>query len=335
MSGLLDNKTRVIDVFLTQEGKRQISVGDLKVEFASFTDSGIIYSDDLISGSQYNENNLSLEQCSLPQDQITFEADDSGQIVPFKNELGIRIKNGRIISNSFSPSTTTEISGSTETVTFLKGDEFASLADSLLASSLGNYKKLQIIGSSNSLNDNKNFAASPNNVEFVINDKNPINDQGLWVSHINHVESLFNDPRLSNVKNFNYLPPINRVDDKSIDVTDHKSTSKYHLGRYPIWGTSHLNKLSYNQIKFELDYFEDKGYSKTISFDPTSQGNRLMLQMFEKKFDRLQKLDVIDFGKHVTGNSSAPTAHIFFLGKIFEDDNDTHTFVHLFTLVFE
>ena len=38
MAGILDNKLRIMDVAITEEGKRQISSGRLKIEFATFTD---------------------------------------------------------------------------------------------------------------------------------------------------------------------------------------------------------------------------------------------------------------------------------------------------------
>jgi hypothetical protein len=86
MSGILDNKSRVLDTILTNEGKRQIARGDLKVEYISYSDVGTYYAKDLISGSADASSRLYFEQCSLPQDQITFEADDSGNIKPFNND---------------------------------------------------------------------------------------------------------------------------------------------------------------------------------------------------------------------------------------------------------
>ena len=38
MAGILDKKKRFIDLVVTQEGKRQIASGQLKIEFASAND---------------------------------------------------------------------------------------------------------------------------------------------------------------------------------------------------------------------------------------------------------------------------------------------------------
>ena len=42
--GILDNKTRFIDLVITQEGKRQIASGKLRAEFASISDTATFYS---------------------------------------------------------------------------------------------------------------------------------------------------------------------------------------------------------------------------------------------------------------------------------------------------
>lgn len=335
MSGILNNKSRVIDILVTQEGKRQIASGDMRIEYVSFTDAGTYYAADLHSGSRDATNRIFLEQCNLPQDQITLEADDSGRLQPFKGVSGVQINDGRIVNYSFNATTGSLISGSSESMSFLKGDEFASSAGSLLGDMLDNFRKIQVIATKNQLFEDDGFGIGPKDITFTIHNSRPLADRGSWTAHVDHVESLFNDPRLSRVKNFNYLPPINRIDDVSIDRSDHRLTGPHQLGNYPPWGRSHLFEVTYDQIRHELGYYEDLGYCKTVNFEPTSRDNRLVLQMFEQEFSALRKLDVIDYGQHVTGDPSAPSAHIFFVGRIFEDDNDTHTFVHLFTLLFE
>ena len=79
MSGILDNKKRIMDVVITQEGKRQMANGDIRIQFASFTDKHTYYEADVVSGSSDAQGRLYFEASSLPFDQITFETDDSGQ----------------------------------------------------------------------------------------------------------------------------------------------------------------------------------------------------------------------------------------------------------------
>ena len=84
MSGILDSKSRVMDVVITEEGRRQMHNGNLKIEFASFTDCHTFYEADAVSGSADASKRIFLEApTTLTQDQITFETDGSGNIVSF------------------------------------------------------------------------------------------------------------------------------------------------------------------------------------------------------------------------------------------------------------
>lgn len=335
MSGILDNKSRVLDAIVTFEGRRQIAAGNLRIEHVSFTDAGAYYAPDLVSGSADASSRITLEACNLPQDQITFEADDSGRLKSFKNGSGIQVQDGQLITYSFDSLESVNITGSLEHATFLKGDEFASTAETLLGSSLENFKRLQLIATHDRIFDDEGFGLGNSNIEFTINNKRPISNPSRFVANLNHLESLFNDVRLSHVKNFKYLPPINKIDDPQIDKSDHRSVSEHSLGQYRPWGRVNNEKLSYAQIKHELEFYERQGYCKTINIDPTSRENNLVCQFFERSYNQLKKLDVIDYGKLRTNDSAHPIGHVFFVGKIFVDDNDTHTFVHLFTLVFD
>lgn len=330
MSGILDSKSRVLDTILTQEGKRQIARGDLKVQYISYSDSGTYYARDLTSGSADATTRLHFEQCSLPQDQITFEADDSGNIKPFNNE-DVIIKNGQMISYSFNALTASVLTGSMQNVTILTGTEFASTAESLLISAVDNFNKLQLIGTSDKLFEDDGFSIGNNDLTFVINDSVPINDQTQRVVSISQLESLFQDIRLCNVKNFAYLPPVNKNVPNTVNKKDSRETKEYHLGNYGPWGRTQVNGLTPAQLEFELKHYEYSGCSRTITFDPTSLKNRIVGQFFEVGFDTMKKLDVIDFGQYVINGTNK---HAFFIGKIVLDDNDSQTFIHLFTLVF-
>ena len=39
MAGLLDPKKRVLDTFMTEEGRKQASTGRMRVEYVSFSDA--------------------------------------------------------------------------------------------------------------------------------------------------------------------------------------------------------------------------------------------------------------------------------------------------------
>lgn len=331
MSGILDNKTRVLDTIVTLEGRRQIASADLKIEYVSFTDTATYYKADIASGSADATVRLYLEQCHLPQDSITFEADDSGRLKPFKNNSGIPVKDGQIIQYSFAALTASILEGSSQNMSFLRGDEFASTAETLLASSIENFERLRVIGTRDKIFEDDGFSMGNSEIEFTIHDDKPLPDPTMHVANLNSMESLFQDVRLSKVDNFKYLPPINKIDDNSIDKRDHRATTTSHLGNYPPWGRTHIHGLSPKQLEFELSHFEQMGYTKTITFEPTSRSNTLVGQFFEINFNTMKKLDIIDYGYYTWRGSRR---HAFFAGKVMVDQNGSHTFLHLFTLVF-
>lgn len=81
--GLLNNKERIFDSILTDEGRRQLGTGRFKPAFYSFSDVGAVYSpsDIYATGSVPSSSIrtlLAFEAFPLPQDQVAYEADDSG-----------------------------------------------------------------------------------------------------------------------------------------------------------------------------------------------------------------------------------------------------------------
>ena len=332
MSGILNNKTRIMEVPMSLEGRRQLSLGKMRIEHISFTDASTYYAADLVSGSADATARIYLECSNLPQDQITFEADDSGRLQSFNSDQNIQLKDGRILDYSFTAATSSFIAGSFDTVTTLTGSEFASTSELLLPQSLENFKKLRIIATRDSLFEDDGFDVSSSNVEFTIHDKKPIADTSLQIANIDNVDSIFSDPRFDRMLNFKYLPPINRTRDTQYAKTSNSDMSSRILGNYPPWGRQ--TQLTYDNIKSELDFYGNQGYVKTIRFDPTSSGNNLVGQFFEQGRDYLKKLDVIDYGSFRTQDSSQPIVKIFFVGKMLVDSKDSNTFVHMFTLMF-
>lgn len=336
MSGILDNKSRILDTFITQEGRRQIATGDLRIEYVTFTDDATYYKADIASGSADATNRIYFEACNLPQDQITFEANDAGRLKPFKNLTGIDVSDGKITSTLILPSSGSVVTGSNSQFLQLTGSNFASQADLLLGSTIENFKQLRILGTKGRILDNEKFETSENDITFSITENRPIPKNVREYAHLSRLEGLFSDPRLSRVKNFNFLPPINKNVDKSIDTTDPLSIpGELKIGEFKPWGL--IDPLDINDLVKEISYYEQTGYCREIKFDPTSRNNTLVGQFFEVGNTSIKKLDIIDFGQHVwqDENDNLQWWHVFFAGKILTDDNGDDTFIHLFTLVFK
>ena len=84
MAGILDNKTRILDTIVTELGRRQISSGKMKIEYATLTDASAYYEFDPVSGSSDATRRIYFEAPGKrKQDLITFETDDGGKLLGF------------------------------------------------------------------------------------------------------------------------------------------------------------------------------------------------------------------------------------------------------------
>jgi hypothetical protein len=112
MSGILDSKTRVLDTIVTLEGRRQLATGGINIRYVSFTDAATYYAADIVSGSADATLRLYLESCNLPQDQVTFQADSDGRLLPYASNDSATLRYGQLIQSNLvnSASNTTSAS---------------------------------------------------------------------------------------------------------------------------------------------------------------------------------------------------------------------------------
>lgn len=311
MSGILDKKTRILDTIVTLDGRRQIADGKLRIEYASFTDTHTFYEADIVSGSTSAYDRLFFEACSLPQDQITFESDDSGFMLSFRGGA-VNAHGGKVLSGSTSTKTLTAVSSSIQ---------FASSATTLLSSSVDNFDKQNVLGSIDPFLEHNKFEVDRETLKFTITSEKPFDLGDMAETSIDNVESLFQDKRLSHVPNFLYLPPVNMP-------TSEGGESEL-LGDYPRIGQPPM--FDFNVLMKDL---RDREYD-TIRFHKTSRSNNIVGQFFEIGQTEFKKLDVIDFGEFRVDDPNFPEKHVFFVGKIFPDVKGMFTFVNMFTLIFE
>lgn len=366
MSGILNSKTRVMDTIVTLQGRRQLAAGGLNIAYVSFSDATTFYSADEVSGSTDASSRLYLEACNLPQDMLTFTADDSGRLLPFTPSTGswspdYIMKSGQLLSGSGANGYTTVV-----------GSTFASESERLCASSLQNFKNLYIIGSRDSLledDEGAAFGLSSTTVTFNVDDKVPLGDPARQSANINEMESLFNDPRCSRLPNFRFLPPLRSPPIESSVISQSSNGESYiesklprHRGTRPTFQWNNAFKkgnrkltsikrmsvgnllgsyqplganrvLSDEAVNRDLQYFEKMGLRKDIDFVPRPLVNHMFCQAFEQKNGTLLKLDILDFGKVTMELGRSGDA--YFIGKVVTDENGTNTFLHIFTMIFE
>jgi hypothetical protein len=236
------------------------------------------------------------------------------------NTSGLTLAGGRILS------------GSADEFVILSGSAFASQAETLLASSLDNFQNLMTIGTLDSVFEDDHFELSHGDIKFRVTNDVPISDLSSQTANISQLESFFSDDRFSNIPNFKFLPPINRVSDKNLDPLNPAVRKQYKMGEFQTLGSNNI--LSPEQLDSQLDVARKKGNSVVVRFDPTNNTNRLAGQFFEMRDGELRKLDVLEFGQFKVDDDEYPDRHVFFAGKVYQDDFGAHTFVRLFTLVF-
>lgn len=98
MAGILDNKKRIMDTIVTQEGRRQLSSGKFTIKYASFTDGNVFYEADLSAGTSDATIRVPFEAVNKFQDNIVFETDDSGNLLSYQGD-GVELNaDGSIVS---------------------------------------------------------------------------------------------------------------------------------------------------------------------------------------------------------------------------------------------
>ena len=98
--GILDSKSRIIDAILTSEGRRQMAENTFEISYVTFTDSGVAYIPDSANGHVDPTDKIYFEACNLPQDQITFEANDEGNLMPLRNQdIKAKSTTGNVLSD--------------------------------------------------------------------------------------------------------------------------------------------------------------------------------------------------------------------------------------------
>lgn len=205
--GILDSKTRIIDLILTNEGKRQLVNGQMVTEYISFSDSSISYNDEDLE-------KLILESNNLPQDQITAESDVNELLRKLITDK-FKIINSNVYDINLNP---------------ISGSELTNYFDEVSNSSLENFKKLQIIKSYDSFNTFDDLNSDKKLAQFKITEddinKSDNTNKPNFKLNINTMPSVFLDTDTSKSKNYLYLPPVDENDSQLFDYGFKKGTNQ-------------------------------------------------------------------------------------------------------------
>lgn len=349
--GILDKKTRFIDLVVTQEGKKQIAAGNLRAEFASLSDSNAFYDKSEFDNIQ---ERLYFEVMERPENAIVLEKDDSGNLFPFDfSPTGSIVGNDMFVGN---------VERNVVVMKAATGSQFASTQSEILDASLKHFVKNYFIGTLDP-QDRNEFELSKKSLSYTITNTQPFQGSPFReIINVNDAEPFFLDSKLAHIPNFQFLPPVNEDGSNYGVYDDLRSTTR------ETWDDikSDLG-LEYSEVKDEIagdntnlldNLAGSPGYLsqkllidgelpvpkvstkqvETILFNKTSTENNLLLQIYEDSPGAtMTKLDVIDAG--VFPDPSDPNnrvrKRIFFVGKVFFDSFKVPTFVNIFTIIMD
>ena len=309
MAGILDKKTRFMDTILTDRGRKELAKGELNFAFATFSDLGTFYESSVENPNIAEEavSRIMLEAFSRYQDLVIPEFDaDRNSFFPAGQ---FDIVAGKLVS----------ISGS---VGVVRGEDLIVSSSNAIGNSLESLQELRPLRSKEPLGRDSGFSLSQNRALFTISENSPIPSSQQSVKRLSNVESLWQDKKLTHVDNFKFLPPVNKGSTKP-------------LKDYP--------KLEQPEPMTFSDLEDSLGVGskwkapqlQEITFEETSTDNNLVCQVWEMTSGSLNKLRVIDFGEFGDNDPFSSGKHVFFVGKLMNDDAGNQTFINLFTVVFD
>ena len=296
MAGILNKKTRFIDLTITQEGKRQIASGELKVEYASATDMHAFYKKHQTADDV--KDRIYFEVAERPENAIVLEKNDKGKII--QQDV---IEGATIIGDNLFEAFEKDAGLETQrrSFTLATGSQFSSLSNSLTNLSINHLNKNFLISTDRLNNDNEKFSLSQENITFSISNSIPFPlGPEREVINIDDTESFITDKKLAGIPNFVFLPPINEDGSSYGNYTDIRNTSETsfeqiidHLGLEAYNVIEQEESEAYNVKKntsgdFKVYNREDEGNIEnfikkefeTVKFLNTSIENNLMIQMF-------------------------------------------------------
>lgn len=317
--GILDSKTRIVDVVMTPNGRAALAQGGLSVAYASFTDGQSYYDPSSVSGSYDTAvSRIYLEApSSLPQDTLSLITDDTGKLIP-AIAFGSSGNSGGVEVGSDG---SVYIVGSGKVTGYQTGSSFSSAVTGITNMFQSAYSQNCIIGSAAPLDDVSIFSINPSTASFTV----PPIVSSLQVASINTADSIFFDRKFANLPQFKFLPPVIENNGK-----------EENLGQFS--NLKQFNSYPYSLIKSEIIGTDKKPVKQRadIEFEQTSNSNDIVLQLYEITNAGITKLDAVDYGEVIdTDDSDHARKRIVFFGKVFIDDTETPTYINLFTVVLD
>jgi len=318
MAGILNNKERILDFIVTQEGKRQAGVGELNIRYATFTDLHTFYE---TSGSLTQpklaadaSNRIFFETHNRYQDVIVPELEAGYSLRPFRTS-DFDVVGGTIASGTLQV-------GFNEMPNVLTGSALGPALSLVLDGITRNFTEQRIVGSIDEFSLYQNVVLSPVTGTFSIDSSTKyFRAEKNGTANLDSLPSIFSDRRFADFANFKYLPPENAPRPGE----DHGKP----LGNYP-----RLNEQEILTLDDLMNSLKQKPMQR-FDFAETSRDNNIVVQFFEQDNAGVEKLSVVDFGSFEDDEPHSRGKRVLFVGKIQRDSFGAETFLCLFTVVID
>ena len=295
MSGVLDNKKRVLDVILTELGRDQMNRGEFEVSFVTFSDKGTQYIDDGGGVASSILDNMYFETYSSPSDEIIPEIDNEGDFVLTKKiSPTLTVNNGILYELSDTG--------------YQPVDAFENIK-SFTDITTGRWSGLQILRTESSLAD---FDTDRNGFTLEIpNKRSP--------SKVDNLKPILVDPRFVGNINTLYLPPVSE-----------QNGTLGPMRAYNRFGPENtVDNVLENDIKAK-SWARNR---IQLGSETTYESYNIIAQTFMKRDQSVRKYLVVDGGEYVD-NQGVPNMQVYHLGFIYKDENGTSKFSRGFSIVF-
>ena len=340
-----------------------MSMGMFRPTFASFTDKHTFYEDKEDSARNTSERIYFQTPSSLGIDKIVYEFDDRGRLVfesvsddpaSFTILGDVLFATGSVTNadkSKLMPQTGSAFASTVETV---KGRVLEAFTDNKFIRTVGGIDLKQKTFKTNI--DDHTFAIS-NSVPFSFGPDNAI-------GNMDNIESFMFDSKLTHIKNFKFLPPVNE---------NHTEENQNFFGIYEDFRSTTKESLSDIYSQLNINTFPNEDFVATegetvydtvddykvlnrapgllpgqvnitkeyvqINFTETSDLNNLLTQFYEEDKNKgtITKLEIIDAGEFPFDENDVerPAKRVFYVGKIFFDQNNIPSFINYFTVFFD
>lgn len=295
MSGVLDNKQRVLDVILTELGRDQMNRGEFEVSFVTFSDKGCQYIDDGTGVATSILDNVYFETFSSPSDEIIPEIDNEGDFVLTKKiSPTLQVNNGILYELSDT--------GYQQVDAFKNIKSFTDITTQ-------RWSGLQILRTESSIpifdTDREKFT-----LEFP---------EKTAPKNVENLKPIVVDPRFAGNINTMYLPPV----------------SEQNGVLAPMRAYNRFGPENTPENILENDIKAKSWATKRIELgnQNTYKEYNLIGQVFMKRSNSVRKYLVVDGGEY-TDDEGIPTMQVYHLGFIYKDENGTSKFSRGFSIVF-